>query len=441
MEGFALPKFYVKTFGCQMNKHDSERIAGILIGDGHDRASNLEDADIVIFNTCCVRQHAEDRLFGNVNSLRSLKNRRKDMIIAVGGCIAQNQKEEIFKTLPHVNLVFGTHNISNLPALINSCKNNSHKVCEILEEPAVLPTKLPINRESELFAWVPVSIGCNNFCSYCVVPYVRGREVSLPVEEIKSEVGDFLSQGAKEITLLGQNVNSYGRDIYGESRFDVLLRELDRLDGQKRIRFTTSHPKDLNDAIIDTVSSCPSVCEHFHLPVQAGSSKVLKAMNRGYSSEDYREIVDRIRAKISDCSITTDIMVGFPGESEEDFEETLDAVREVRFDQAFMFIYSPRRGTPALKMPDQVPKEIKSERFLRLVELQNQITWEENQKLVGKTVEILVEGKSKKDNQMLSGRTRTNRVVNFAGSSEMLGGFADVKIVRANKKSLIGELC
>jgi tRNA-2-methylthio-N6-dimethylallyladenosine synthase len=439
-ESFKLLKFFIRTFGCQMNKHDSERIAGVLINEGYSPVLKPEEADVIIFNTCCVRQHAEDRLFGNVNALKSLKNKKQNLIIAVGGCLAQKRKGEIFKFLPHVNLVFGTYNISNLPTLINSAKKNSHKVCEILERSAILPNKLPIERESKLFAWVPVSIGCNNFCSYCVVPYVRGREVSLSLDEIKQEVEEFVSQGAKEVTLLGQNVNSYGRDIYGESQFDILLRELDKIEELERIRFTTSHPKDLNAKIIDAVSSCSSVCEHFHLPVQAGSSKILKLMNRGYLKEDYLAIIEKIKAKIPEYSITTDIMVGFPGETEEDFEETLDVVKKVRFDQAFMFIYSPRDVTPALKMPGQIPEEIKSERFLRLVELQNQITWEENRKLVGKRLEVLVEGKSKKDNQMFSGRTRTNKIVNFAALEEMIGSFVSVKIIKALKKSLIGEL-
>lgn len=422
-----------------MNKHDSERIAGILISEGYKRTTRVDRADIVIFNTCCVRRHAEDRLFGNVNSLKALKKKR-DVIIAVGGCLAQKRKEEIFLLLPHVDLIFGTHNISNIASLVKAARRNGHGVCEILECSKVLPTSLPIKRESMLFAWLPVSIGCNNFCSYCVVPFVRGREVSLPLEEIKREAQRFVLEGAKEITLLGQNVNSYGRDLYKESRFDVLLRELDKISGLERIRFTTSHPKDLNEKIIAAMSSSASVCEHIHLPLQAGSDRILKLMNREYTQSEYLKIIQRIRPAIPECSITTDIIVGFPGETEEDFQQTLEVVNEVHFDQAFMFIYSARDGTPAASMEGQVSADIKADRFSRLLELQNKITWEENKKLVDRRFEILVEGISKRDEKMLFGRTRANKVVNFIAADMTEGTLAEVRVVRAGKKSLIGEL-
>jgi len=436
-----MKKFFLKTFGCQMNKSDSERIAGVLLHAGLDPVPEPQQADVLIFNTCCVRKHAEDRLLGNVNSLKRLKNKKRKVIIAIGGCFAQKQKEEVFTLMPHVDLVFGTHNISHLPRLISAAQKNSHKVCEILESCDALPHKLPVKRDSKFFGWVPVSIGCNNFCSYCVVPYVRGREVSLPLEQIKVDVGKFVSHGGKEITLLGQNVNSYGRDFYGESRFDQLLKELGSVEGLERIRFTTSHPKDLNDRIIDAISIQSKICEHVHLPIQAGSDRVLKLMNRGYSGSDYLQIVEKIREKIPECSLSTDIMVGFPGEREEDFERTLDMVDEVRFEQAFTFIYSPREGTPALNLPDQVPEASKKERFLRLVELQDKITWEINKSLVGRRFKVLTEGIAKKDKQMLFGRTRTGKVVNFPASDISIGTTVEVRIVKALKKSLLGEVC
>jgi len=435
-----MAKFYIRTFGCQMNKHDSERIAGLLIDEGYSKVNAPEEANVIIFNTCCVRQHAEERLFGNVNSLKPLKKKRKDLVIAVGGCLSQNRKEELFSLLPHIDLVFGTHNIHHISKLINEIRNNKHKICEIYEESDLLPNKLPIKRESKFFAWLPVSIGCNNYCSYCIVPYVRGREISLPIGEVMEEANRFVLQGAKEITLLGQNVNSYGYDLYGESRFGALLRELDGLDGLRRIRFTTSHPKDLNDEIIWAVSECASVCKHIHLPLQAGSSKILRLMNRGYNRSKYIEIIERIRSKIPDCSITTDVMVGFPGENEADFKETLDVMETVRFDQAFMFIYSPREGTPAADLANQVSEEEKAERFKRLVALQDRITWEENKKLVGRRFEIFAEGVSKKDSTKLFGRTGTNKVVNIGAGPDKLGCFLEVEINRASKKSLIGKL-
>jgi len=435
-----MSRFFVRTFGCQMNKHDSERITGLLINKGYEKVDNPEKAEIVIFNTCCVRQHAEERLFGNVNSLKPLKKKRKDLVIAVGGCLAQNYKDKLFLLLPHIDLVFGTHNVHRLPGLIDNVRINKNQICEIQESTEILPTKLPTERESKLFAWLPVSIGCNNYCSYCVVPYVRGREISVPMEEVIKEANRFVLQGAREITLLGQNVNSYGHDLYGESRFGTLLEELDGIERLKRIRFTTSHPKDLNNEIIRAVSDCNSACEHIHLPLQAGSSKILKLMNRGYSKSQYIEIIERIKSKIPNCSITTDIMVGFPGETEADFKETLDVIKTVRFDQSFMFIYSPRKGTPAADLANQVPKEEKADRFQRLVALQDQISWEENKKLVGRRFEIFAEGISKKDNNKLFGRTRTNKVVNFASAPEMLGCFLEVEISRASKKSLLGKL-
>lgn len=436
-----MANFFLRTFGCQMNKSDSERIAGVLIEYGYDQVLEPQQADVIVFNTCCVRQHAEDRFLGNANSLKSLKESRKDLIIVVGGCLAQKQEDKMFSLLPHIDLVFGTHNISNLPKLIDAARKNSHKVCEIRENHEILRGRLPAKRNSRFFAWVPVSIGCDNYCSYCVVPYVRGRESSLPIEEIKAEVEEFVGEGGKEVTLLGQNVNSYGRDSYGDGRFAQLLIELEGIEGLERIRFTTSHPKDLSKSIINAISDCPKVCEHIHLPIQAGSDKILELMNRGYTQSQYLKIVDEIRDRIPDCSLTTDIMVGFPGESEKDFEYTLDVVKKAGFDQAFMFIYSPREGTSALDLPDQIKDDVKKERFLRLVELQDNIAWEINKRQVGRRLEILVEGLAKKDHKMMFGRTRTNKVVNFSASDIVLGTTVQVEVIEALKKSLIGRVC
>ena len=436
-----MPEFFIRTFGCQMNKSDSERIAGVLIENGYSRAADPERADVILFNTCCVRKHAEDRLLGNVNALRALKRKRKDLVIAIGGCYAQKQKEQLFSLLPHVDLVFGTHNASNLPALIEAAQRNGRNICEIREADSVLPTRLPVDRDSKLFGWIPVSVGCDNHCTYCVVPSVRGSEVSLPLEEIVREAEGFAAEGGKEITLLGQNVNSYGRDLYGGSRFDLLLKKLDGIEGLERIRFTTSHPKDLNDAIIEAIVGCAKVCGHIHLPVQAGSDRILELMNRGYTSSEYMAIVEKIKSKIPSCGLTTDIMVGFPGEEERDFKQTLSVVNNAMFDQAFMFIYSPREGTPALELPGQVGEEQKKERFLRLVELQDRITWELNKGMIGLKFKLLVEGRAKKDRNMFFGRTDSNKVVNFQASDVMEGSMVETEVIEAHKKSLVGRVC
>ncbi|MDI6891588.1 MAG: tRNA (N6-isopentenyl adenosine(37)-C2)-methylthiotransferase MiaB [Actinomycetota bacterium] len=433
-------KFFIRTFGCQMNKHDSERMAGMLLKEGYAPAKSPQAADVIVFNTCCVRRHAEERLYGNVNVLKSLKKERPDVIIAVGGCLPQKYGEEVLRRAPHVDVVFGTHNLPNLPKLIRLAERNSSPICEIWPGTQTFPTELPSLREKRFQAWVPITIGCNNFCSYCVVPYVRGRETSRPIQDICREVRDLAEEGVIEITLLGQNVNSYGRDLYGRSRFAALLRELNKIEEVQRIRFTTSHPKDLSDEIIEAVAECDKVCEHIHLPFQAGSDKILKAMNRSYTKQQYLEITKKIREKIPGVSITTDIMVGFPGETEEDFQETLDVVRKVRFDQAFTFIYSPRPGTPAAEMGEQIPEKVKMDRFNQLVSLQNRVTLEESSKMVGKSVEVLVENVSKKDPRMLTGRTRSNKVVHFPGSKKLINQIVQVIIGEAHPWHLIGEV-
>jgi tRNA-2-methylthio-N6-dimethylallyladenosine synthase len=432
--------FHITTFGCQMNKHDSERMAGILSAHGYVQTDMMDEASILIFNTCAVRGHAEDRFFGNLNNLRARKKSDPNLIIAVGGCIAQKERELIFEHAPHVDLVFGTLNMPNLAQMVEAVQQGRRAICDIADEIEIMPTSMPNIREEAHHAWVPIIIGCNNFCSYCVVPYTRGREKSRTMDDIMSEVTTLVNGGVIEITLLGQNVNSYGRDIYGKSEFAHLLRELDQVEGLRRIRFMTSHPKDLTDDTIETIANGKRICEFVHLPVQAGSNRILKGMNRKYTKEKYLETVEKIYASIPGVSLSTDIMVGFPGETEEDFADTLYVAEQARYDFAFTFIFSPREGTPAAKMENQVPAHVKSERFDRLLEVVNRTALEKNGMLLGTDVDIFVEGASKKDSDILAGRTRTNKIVNFAGPPELVHSEARVRITGAQTWSLTGEL-
>lgn len=435
-----MKKFHITTFGCQMNKHDSERMAGLLRERGYTQTDRPEDAQIVIFNTCTVREHAEERFFGNLNNLRARKKAEPELIIAVGGCVAQKERELIFKKAPHTDIVFGTHNMPNLGHMIESLEQGRQAVCDIADAIEIMPTTLPSMREEKHHAWVPIIIGCNNFCTYCIVPHTRGRELSRPVENILSEVERLVADGVVEITLLGQNVNSYGRDIYERSEFARLLLELEKIKGLHRIRFMTSHPKDLTDDIIGAIAGSNKICEHIHLPVQAGSNAVLKTMNRKYTKEDYLKTVEKIYTAIPGVSLTTDIMVGFPGETEEDFLHTLDVVEKARFDAAFTFIFSPREGTLAAKMDNQIPAPVKANRFDRLIKLQNRISLEKNMELVGRDIEVFVEAVSKKNRGMLTGRTRTNKVVNFAGPADLIHKEAIINIIEAHTWFLKGEL-
>ncbi|MBI4744449.1 MAG: tRNA (N6-isopentenyl adenosine(37)-C2)-methylthiotransferase MiaB [Actinobacteria bacterium] len=416
-----------------MNKFDSERIAGLMSATGYRLTNEVNSSNLVIFNTCCVRKHAEQRLYGRIGELKRLKKNNPNLKIAVGGCLAQSEGRKIQEKFPYVDIVFGTHNLNDLPQLVEKAlvENTKSSLCETSS--SVLDSKdlECVIRKDKHHAWVPITIGCNNSCSYCIVPYVRGKERSYPKEDIFEFVRNLSLDGAVEITLLGQNVNSYGNDIYGKPEFSSLLKEISGIDGIKRVRFTTSHPKDLTDEIIDNVSRYPNICEHIHLPVQAGSDRVLKLMNRKYTKDYYLGLVEKIRKNIQDVSITTDIIVGFPGETEDDFKETLEVVEKSRFDQAFTFIYSSRKGTKAETMKDEVKYEVKAERFNRLLCLQNQISLEENKKYLGRTLEVLVEGSSKKDSNILSGRTRNNKVVNFEGSFDLAHKLVDVKIEEA----------
>lgn len=435
-------KYQILTWGCQMNLHDTEVISGVLQKIGYCPAENLKEADIIILNTCCVRENAERKVYGRLGHLKQFKQRKPHLIIGICGCMVQQPHvvEYIKEHLPYVDLIFGIHNVHKLPQLIENVRLANMPVIETGGDYSSVEENLPIEREDKIKAWVTITYGCNNFCTYCIVPYVRGREKSRKPEDIIKEVEELAKQGFKEINLLGQNVNSYGRDLGGEVTFPALLRRLNEIDGIERIRFTTSHPKDLSDELIEAMRDCEKVCEHIHLPVQAGSNKVLQAMNRRYTREHYMNLIEKLRNAIPDIAISTDIIVGFPGETEEDFQDTLDLVKRVEFDQAFMFAYSKRKGTPAAEMENQVDEEVKKDRLNRLMELQDSISAKKNRALKGQTVEVLVEGISRNNPNRLSGRTRTNKVVNFEGPQEYIGKLVMVKITEPHTWSLIGEL-
>lgn len=438
-----MKKFYLKTMGCQMNDHDSEVIKGLLLSLGYSQTEEAEKADLILYNTCCVRENPERKVYGHMGTYKKLKEANPHLIIGICGCMTQQkgELERMLQELPHVDLIFGTHNIHRLPELLTRAEMGE-RVVEVwdeapYEEGEDFRENLPVERNHRLKAFVNIIYGCTNFCTYCIVPYVRGKEHSRLPEKIKEEVEQLVAQGFKEVTLLGQNVNAYGKDLKEVSTsFSQLLADLNGVDGLARIRFTTSHPRDMGEDLIAAMAQFYKVCEHLHLPVQSGSSRVLRRMNRGYSREDYLALVERIRRTVPGIALTTDIIVGFPGETDEDFEETLSLVEQVRYDSAFTFIYSPREGTPAARFPDQVPEEVKKERIYRLIELQNKISAEQIQSLVGTEQEVLVEGT---DEQGLVGRTRTNRQVHFAGSPDLVGNLVIVEITEAGTWTLRGK--
>ena len=433
----------IVTYGCQMNEEDSEKMSGMLKSMGYEKTENRDEASIIIFNTCCVRENAENRVYGNLGELKKVKKRNPNLVIAICGCMMQQEgmADKILKTFPYVDIVFGTHNAYKFPEYLNRVKTEGVQVKEILDKETKIVEGIPIDRESSIKAFVTIMYGCNNFCTYCVVPYVRGRERSRKSEDILNEIKDLVSKGYKEVTLLGQNVNSYGKGLEEDINFAKLLRKVNEIDGLERIRFMSSHPKDLTEEVIMAVKECDKVCEQIHLPVQSGSDTMLKAMNRHYDRATYLSLVNKIKEEIPGCSITTDIIVGFPGESEEDIQDTIDLVKEVKYDSAFTFIYSRRNHTPADKMENQIPEEIKHERFNRLVEAVNENVIRGNKFYEGKTVEVLVEGPSKTDETKLMGRTRNGRLVNFSCEDKnLIGKLVNVKINRAQPFSLIGEI-
>ncbi|NLP18316.1 MAG: tRNA (N6-isopentenyl adenosine(37)-C2)-methylthiotransferase MiaB [Firmicutes bacterium] len=432
-------KYYIRTYGCQMNERDSETIAGILTALGYEGAQSERTADLIIFNTCCVRETAERKAYGRLNALKRLKRKNPDLLIGVGGCMAQKDRERVLSTVPHVDFVFGTHNIQELPEILKEATTARKPVVQLWEEARGIP-ELPSLRSGGVSAYVTITHGCTNYCSYCIVPYVRGRELSRRPGDIINEVRRLVRQGYGEITLLGQNVNTYGRDLGEGFTFAQLLRDVNSVDGLRRLRYTTSHPRDFSTDIIEAVRDCDKVCEHFHLPLQAGSNLILKKMNRGYTREGYLRLIEKVRKLVPANSISTDIIVGFPGETEADFADTLDMVRRVRFDNAFTFLFSPRSGTPAADMPEQVPLGVKKERLNRLMALQDRISRDINEKLRGQELEVLVEGSSKRRKEILTGRTRTNKLVLFAGGEELKGELVTVRITRPQTWNLYGEL-
>ncbi|MGC4852551.1 tRNA (N6-isopentenyl adenosine(37)-C2)-methylthiotransferase MiaB [Micromonospora sp. DT4] len=416
------PRTYqVRTYGCQMNVHDSERISGLLEQAGYVRAPQADDTpDIVVFNTCAVRENADNRLYGNLGHLRPVKDKHPGMQIAVGGCLAQKDRGEIVRKAPWVDVVFGTHNIGALPVLLERARHNAAAEVEILESLDVFPSTLPTRRESTYAGWVSISVGCNNTCTFCIVPSLRGKEKDRRPGDILSEVRALVDEGVLEVTLLGQNVNSYGVEFGDRYAFGKLLRATGEIDGLERVRFTSPHPKDFTDDVIAAMAETPNVCHSLHMPLQSGSDDVLKAMRRSYRSERYLGIIEKVRAAMPDAAITTDIIVGFPGETEADFQRTLDVVREARFSSAFTFQYSKRPGTPAATMDGQLPKQVVQERYERLIATVEEITWAENKRLVGETVEVLVAvGEGRKDERTgrLSGRARDGRLVHFDAGS------------------------
>ena len=440
--------FCIHTFGCQMNKHDSERIAGMLEGLGASMVETIEEADIVVFMTCCVREAADVRLYGQVASLKNVPLRAgtplSKRIVAVGGCIGQRDGEKLTKQLPHLDVVFGTHNLGSLPGLLSAAVADGAHHVEVLESSADFPTTLPTAREHSWAAWLPITVGCDNFCSYCIVPYVRGREKSRTLEDIAEEARGYVEAGVREITLLGQNVNSYGRDLYGEPRFVDVLDAVDAT-GIERLRFATSHPKDLTDEVIARFGTLRSLMPALHLPAQSGSDRILSAMNRRYTREHYLGLIAKLREACPGIALSTDIIVGFPGETEEDLLQTLSLVEEVGYSQVFTFIYSKREGTPAAKLVDDTPCEVIQERFDRLVEAVQRCAYEANQAELGKVVDVLVEGTSKRDGTMLAGKSPKNQTVHAPlpeGRSvdELVGAVVPVRVDEARTWYLAGTV-
>lgn len=435
-------KCLTHTFGCQMNERDSEILFGFLEEMGYEKTDREDEADLILLNTCCIREKAESKVLSELGELRHYKQSKPDMIIGVCGCMVQQEgiANMIRSSAPHVNLIFGTHNLHQFPQYIYQLYTTGDKQIEVLEKETGVHEGLPTHRDYPFKALVNIIYGCNNFCTYCIVPYVRGRERSRKMDDIINDVRMLVADGVVEITLLGQNVNSYGLDLHDGTTFAKLLQELDKIDGLRRIRYMTSHPKDLTEELVKVIAASPKVCHHFHLPIQSGSTEILRRMNRKYTKEDYLQLVELIRRYAPEATITTDIIVGFPGETEEDFQETLDVVRRVKFDNAFSFIYSKRAGTPAATFADSVTLEEKKERLQRLNYTLGEISRGINDGLQNKLVEVLVEGPSKNNPQMLTGRTAGNKTVIFAGSPSLIGQLVQVYVTEAQTWILKGTL-
>ncbi len=442
LSGLPPQRAYIETYGCQQNVSDSEIIMGMLEAMGYIKAKSKDEADFILFNTCAVRENAELKVYGNLGALKHNKAKNENLIIAVCGCMMQQKEvsDRIKSKYKHVDLVFGTHSLYSFPELLLRVIKTKGRVIDHIETDGHIAEDFPVSRTEGPTAWVSVMYGCNNFCSYCIVPYVRGRERSRDAEAVYAEVKRLADMGYKEITLLGQNVNSYGRDLDYDIDFADLLSNVCRTDGIERVRFMTSHPKDISDKLIDVMAREDKICKQLHLPFQAGSNRILKAMNRGYTKEEYLQKIAKVKERIPGITLTTDIIVGFPGETKEDFRHTLDVLREVRYDTIFSFIYSKRNGTPAAVMPDSITMEEKKENFNRMLELQDEISHAKNKALEGKILRVLVEGESKTDASCMSGRTDGGKIVNFKASDDYIGKFIDIKITDAKTWSLFGEI-
>lgn len=432
-------KYHILTYGCQMNEHDSEKIAGMLTSVGYEETDDEKQADLVIFNTCLIRENAELRVFGKLGEVKGLKRNNPHMLVAVCGCMMQRQeiREKVLKKFSFVDIIFGTNTIHELPMLIYDAEINKRKSVGIVDDTKSIYENMPKRRKFKHKALVNITYGCDNFCTYCVVPYVRGREKSREPDDIIREIKALAEDGCIEVTLLGQNVNSYGRNLDKKVTFADLLYQINKIDGIERIRFMTSHPKDLTDDLITAIKECGKVCRHVHLPVQAGSNEVLRRMNRKYTKEHYLSLVEKLRKDLPDIAITTDIIVGFPGETEEDFLETIDMVKKVRFDSAFTFLYSMREGTAAAKMENQIPDDVKHKRFDRLLEVLYPIVLEKNKECLGKVFPVLVETV---ENNRLTGRTEHFRLVHFKGSRDLVGEIVNVRITKVKTFHMEGEI-
>lgn len=436
------PKAFVRTYGCQGNVADGEKLKGMLEEMGYTLTDSPDGADFVLYNTCAIREHAEDRVFGNVGALKNNKRRNPSMLIGLCGCMMQQEHvaQRIKQSYPYVDLVFGTHAMHRFPELLYQALSSHRRVFEIPDSDGVIAEGLPTHRDGEYKAWLPIMYGCNNFCTYCVVPYVRGRERSRRPADILQEAEELIAKGYKDITLLGQNVNSYGNDLENGIRFPQLLRQINALEGDFRIRFMTSHPKDCTHELIDAIAECDKVCNHIHLPVQSGSSRVLQAMNRHYTRESYLSLISYAKQKIPDVSFTSDIIVGFPGETHEEFLQTVSLIEQVGYDSLYTFIFSPRKGTKAYDMPDPISSEEKGKWFRELLAIQEKIGEGRYNALVGKTLRVLPEGRGKTGEGYLTGRSDANVIVDFKGDPSLIGKFVNVTITNALNWAVLGEL-
>ena len=434
-------KYTIITYGCQMNHHDSEKISYLLENLGYEKENDIEKSDFIIYNTCLVSENAELKVYGQLGALKNLKRKKPEMIIAVCGCMMQtgDARATIISKYKHVDIIFGTKNISRLPSLISRHRSTGEVIVDI-EEEDILDDDTPINREHPFIAYVNIMTGCNNYCTFCIVPYARGKEISRTPESIITEIKELANKGYKEITLLGQNVNSYGKTLRPKVSFPELLKMVNEVEGIERIRFLTSHPKDCSDELIEAIANLDKVCENIHLPFQSGSNRILKDMHRVYTREHYLDLIRKLKKKVPNITLSTDIIVGFPGETEEDFNDTLSLVENVEYDQGFTFLYSIRKGTKAAEMNEQIPHDIKQERFQRLIDTMYDIFYKKNKECVGKTYEVLVEGISKNNSEILTGRTRGYKLVHFKGGKRNIGQLVNVKITGHNSFALEGEL-